>query len=39
MARMEERFSKEELAVMERMLEVMYEELMPEIQINQDISE
>lgn len=39
MTRMEERFSKEELAVMERMLEVMYEELMPEIQINQDISE
>jgi len=36
MSRMEKRFSPEDLAVMERMLDVMYNELMPEININQD---
>lgn len=35
MHRMDERFTPEELAVMERMLDVMYNELMPEININQ----
>lgn len=36
MRRMGERFTLEELAVMERMLDVMYNELMPEININQE---
>lgn len=36
MSRMGERFTPEELGVMERMLDVMYNELMPEININQD---
>ena len=35
MKRMRERFSEQELEVMEEMLKVMYDELMPEIQINE----
>jgi len=35
MKRMRERFSEQELEVMEKMLKVMYDELMPEIQINE----